>query len=220
MIFKEDYVPTHEDVLKTRIRTTGMIETKYEINDVFFNIYDVGGARNERKKWIHSFENVAAVIYFVSLNHYNATLFEDESKNAMHESIQLFDELVNSKWFKRTDFILILNKRDLFEELLSNQVSLSNCFSHKYGWNGEQWDEKNDYHPMSSLKDDQGDRERFNECYDTALEFIKNIYLSRNRNPYKKIYCYTTISTDRDNIEKVFWDIQYLVTSTNLKKSS
>eukprot|EP01084_Bolivina_argentea_P116743 207373_1 len=80
-IFMEDYYPSHYDVLRTRIRTTGMIENKYEVNDIFFNIYDVGGQRNERRKWIHSFENVTAVIFVAALNHYNRVLFEDEQKN-------------------------------------------------------------------------------------------------------------------------------------------
>ena len=42
-IFLEDFYPTHEDVIKCRIRTTGMTEITYEIKESFFNIYDVGG---------------------------------------------------------------------------------------------------------------------------------------------------------------------------------
>eukprot|EP01084_Bolivina_argentea_P281665 481961_1 len=80
LIFGVDFQPNHEDALKTRVRTTGMIEKTYEIKENIFNIYDVGGQRNERKKWIHSFENVTAVIFVGALNHYNAVLFEDEKK--------------------------------------------------------------------------------------------------------------------------------------------
>ena len=50
-IFDPNYQVTHEDHLKCRIRTTGMILADYVINKVRFNIYDVGGQRNERKKW-------------------------------------------------------------------------------------------------------------------------------------------------------------------------
>lgn len=32
--------------------------------------------------WIHHFDNVSGVIFVVALNHYNAVLFEDESRNA------------------------------------------------------------------------------------------------------------------------------------------
>merc|ERR1719283_593258 len=77
-IFGEEYYPNHNDVLKTRIRTSGLIESKYNIHNVMFHIVDVGGQRNERRKWIHSFENVTAVLFVSALNHYNRVLFEDE----------------------------------------------------------------------------------------------------------------------------------------------
>eukprot|EP01083_Nonionella_stella_P205875 749310_1 len=84
-IMSESYTPSTQDALKCRIRTTGMIEYKYDIRDNEFVLYDVGGQRNERKKWIHHFADVAAVIFVCALNHYHAVLFEDEKKNALHE---------------------------------------------------------------------------------------------------------------------------------------
>ena len=42
-------------------------------------LFDVGGQRSERKKWIHCFEDVTAIIYCVSLNAYDLTLQEDET---------------------------------------------------------------------------------------------------------------------------------------------
>ena len=47
-IMKENYMPTSEDMLKARVRTTGMIEYIYEAKENKFIIYDVGGQRNER----------------------------------------------------------------------------------------------------------------------------------------------------------------------------
>ena len=37
------YVPSVEDVVKTRVRTSGIIEESYDIGGVEFLIYDVGG---------------------------------------------------------------------------------------------------------------------------------------------------------------------------------
>lgn len=43
-------------------------------------------------------------------------LFEDERINRMHDSILLFDILLNSKWFQNVRFTLFLNEFDLFEQ--------------------------------------------------------------------------------------------------------
>lgn len=39
---------------------------------------DVGGQRSERKKWIHCFEGVTAIVFCVSLSAYDLVLAEDE----------------------------------------------------------------------------------------------------------------------------------------------
>lgn len=41
-------------------------------------MFDVGGQRSERKKWIHCFEGVTAIIFCVALSDYNLVLAEDE----------------------------------------------------------------------------------------------------------------------------------------------
>ena len=55
-ISKPDYVPNTDDVLRTRVKTTGIVEIKFKFKDLNFNMFDVGGQRSERKKWIHCFE--------------------------------------------------------------------------------------------------------------------------------------------------------------------
>ena len=45
---------------------------------------DVGGQRSERKKWIHCFEGVTAIIFCVALSEYDLVLAEDE------EMVKLF----------------------------------------------------------------------------------------------------------------------------------
>ncbi len=41
-------------------------------------MFDVGGQRSERKKWIHCFEGVTAIIFCVAMSEYDMVLAEDE----------------------------------------------------------------------------------------------------------------------------------------------
>jgi len=50
-IVQDSYVPDLQDVLRSRVRTTGIVENEFEIDHNKFKMFDVGGQRNERKKW-------------------------------------------------------------------------------------------------------------------------------------------------------------------------
>jgi GTPase SAR1 family protein len=81
-----DYMPDKDDILFSRVRTSGIVTERYDIDGTTFEIYDVGGQRNERKKWIHCFEGVTAVIFVVAISEYDQKLFEDASTNRMVSS--------------------------------------------------------------------------------------------------------------------------------------
>jgi guanine nucleotide-binding protein G(i) subunit alpha len=85
-----------------------------------FSIVDVGGQRSERRKWIHCFEAVTAIIFFASLSEYDQKLSEEETTNRMSEALKLFKDIANYKSFveKEVAIILFLNKKDLFEKKL------------------------------------------------------------------------------------------------------
>jgi len=97
-------------------------------------LIDVGGHRSERRKWIHCFEGVTAVLFCAALNDYDQMLLEDAETNRMHESLTLFEELSNSRWFAETAIILFLNKKDLFAEKIK-RVPLTVCFPEYTGAN-------------------------------------------------------------------------------------
>lgn len=46
----------------------------------------MGGQRSERKKWIHCFEGVTAIIFCVALSAYDLVLAEDEEMVRTQES--------------------------------------------------------------------------------------------------------------------------------------
>ena len=123
-ISKSDYTPTLQDVLHVRIRTSGIVEAHFKIDNQPFRMFDVGGQRNERKKDT-LLEDVTAVLYVCSLSGYDQVCYEDSNQNRLVESLDLFERTRASKWFKNTSFILFLNKDDLFREKIK-KVDLRN----------------------------------------------------------------------------------------------
>ncbi|XP_055286142.1 guanine nucleotide-binding protein subunit alpha-15 isoform X1 [Moschus berezovskii] len=115
-ITEEGYIPTAQDVLRSRMPTTGINEYCFSVQKTNLRIVDVGGQKSERKKWIHCFENVIALIYLASLSEYDQCLEENNQENRMKESLALFGTILELPWFKSTSVILFLNKTDILEE--------------------------------------------------------------------------------------------------------
>jgi len=124
---EEDFVPTEEDVVMARARTTGIVTTEFDQGVIHWSVVDVGGQRSERKKWMHVFDDVKAVVFVVNLSGYNSVLFEDESVNRMHEALELFKGTVNQTAFRDKPVYLLLNKKDLFEQVLKDNP-ITKCF--------------------------------------------------------------------------------------------
>lgn len=188
-MIKEDYIPTQQDVLRSRVRTTGIVETSFEIEGNNFKMFDVGGQRNERKKWIHCFENVSCVVFVAAISEYDQVLFEDDSTNRVTEALNLFDEICNSRWFTETSIILFLNKRDLFMEKIQ-KVPLHKCF--------------NDY---CGAEND----------YDMGCEYFREKFESKNRCQSKEIYTHVTCATDPGNVAHVFESVKDILIKQSLR---
>jgi len=73
-----DYMPTSDDILCARSRTTGIHEIMFIVDHMHFRMMDVGGQRSERRKWVRCFEGVTAILFVVGLSCYDQYLFEDE----------------------------------------------------------------------------------------------------------------------------------------------
>jgi len=185
-----DYIPTEQDLFRTRVRTTGIVENAFEIDGNQFRMFDVGGQRNERKKWIHCFENVTAVLFVAAVSAYDQVLYEDEKTNRMVEALNLFEEICNSRWFRETAIILFLNKRDIFQEKVS-KVSLRVCFP--------------DY--------------RGEDNYDAGIEFLMETFELKNKNQDKQIYTHVTCATDTDNISRVFNAVKDIIIRKSLNEA-
>lgn len=185
---RKDYMPTEQDILRTRVKTTGIVEVHFSFKNLNFKLFDVGGQRSERKKWIHCFEDVTAIIFCVAMSEYDQVLHEDETTNRMQESLKLFDSICNNKWFMDTSIILFLNKKDLFEEKIKRSP-LTICFPE---YTGEQ-------------------------NYQEAAAFVQAQFEAKNKSNDKEIYCHMTCATDTTNIQFVFDAVTDVIIANNLR---
>lgn len=189
-ISRQNYIPTQQDVLRTRIKTTGIIETKFSFKGLQFNLVDVGGQKSERSKWIHCFNGVTAIIFCVALSEYDLTLYEDETVNRMHESMRLFDSVCNNKWFIDTSIILFLNKRDLFADKI-RRSPLTVAFAEYKGA----------------------------QTYEEASAYIKYKFesLNKQKSKGKEIYSHFTCATSNENMQFVFDAVTDIILRNNIK---
>eukprot|EP01084_Bolivina_argentea_P023506 43851_1 len=213
-IMENSFGPTQDDVMRTRVRTTGIMHYDYNVEQNPFALYDIAGQRNERNKWIHLFSDAIAVLFVTALSHYHTVSYDDITQNAMHEAVEFFTEICNSKWFRRAEFILLLNKNDLFRQKLMDQIPLSVCFNDNVGWKGEQWQD-HDYKPI--VGDEVADKERFETCYQDAIKFITDVFVRCNQFSHRVVFCHVTCATDQDLMKKLWWDIQNIVIRQNLR---
>ena len=176
-ILDPSYLPNEQDVLQSRVQTTGVVETVFKTGNVTYRLFDVGGQRSERRKWLHCFDDVKAVLFVAALSGYDMTLIEDGTTNRIEESLNLFQAICTNKFFDRSSIILFLNKFDLFTEKINNSDHhLRLYFPH---YNGPD-------HDVSAAKD-----------------FIKGQFLVRNIKE-RIIYTHFTTATDTNNINLVF----------------
>jgi len=188
-IGQDGYIPSEQDVLRSRVRTTGIVEMEFIIDGNKFKMFDVGGQRNERKKWIHCFSEVTALLFVAALSEYDQMLYEEEDTNRMEEALNLFDEICNSRWFKKTSMILMLNKRDLFQEKIK-KVSLKKTFP---DFPGPDFD------------------------YDAGVNYIRDQFLARKKDAQKQVYTHVTCATDKNNMRVVFNAVKDIVIRTSLR---
>lgn len=187
-IAQPNYIPSAQDILRSRQKTSGIFDEVFDVgSNLKLHIYDVGGQRSERKKWIHCFDSVTIIIFCVPLSEYDQFLLEDQSQNRFQESLVLFENVVNSRWFSRTSVVLFLNKIDLFAEKLQ-KVPLENYFPDYTG----------------------------GQDINKAAKYILWRFVQLNR-ANLSIYPHVTQATDTSNIKLVFAAIKETILENSLK---
>ncbi|KAF8635781.1 hypothetical protein AX17_003857 [Amanita inopinata Kibby_2008] len=185
----KDYLPSETDVLRARRKTFGITETRFNMGQLSIHMFDVGGQRSERKKWIHCFEAVTSIIFCTALSEYDQVLLEEKNQNRMTESLVLFESVINSRWFLRTSIILFLNKTDVFKHKLQ-KVPLELYFSEYTG----------------------------GKDANKAAKYILWRFMQVNR-PRLSVYPHLTQATDTTNIRLVFAAVKETILSNALRDS-
>lgn len=173
------WIPSVADAIRARVRTSGIVEEQFVIDGLNFVLIDVGGQRNERRKWIHCFNEVTAVIFVAAISEYDQTLFEARDKNRLEETLELFDEISNSEYFTNTNLVLFLNKSDIFQQ--------------KY------CERKIPINKSGLFPDAPGDF-----VYESGIDWMYKTFMLRNKNTSKAIFTHVTNATDTGNVQVVF----------------
>merc|ERR1712130_101456 len=176
-VMQPDYMPSNDDLLRCRIHSTGVKQELFTLSEsIKFNLLDVGGQRNERKKWVRCFENVTAVLYVVALSEYDQLCYEDNETNRVLEALDLFEDITNSEWFAETPIILFLNKKDLLAEKIKTIP------------------------PQDFFPEYRGDG-----SYKSVIEFLEKEFGERNQQD-REIISHVTCATNTDDVQQVFND--------------
>jgi len=192
-IGKPDFEPDDEDILRSRVKTSGISETNFSVGEMQYRLLDVGGQRSERKKWIHCFENVTAIVFLAALSEYDQLLREDDSVNRMNEALNLFDSVCNSRWFSKTSMILFLNKIDIFKtKVVHSPVQ--------------------HYFPEFVTPHSNA------EVWKPSADFFRKKFLDLNQNPSKQVYVHLTCATDTSQIRHVLANVHDIIIQKNLNE--
>jgi len=188
------YVPTVQHILRARIRTTNPTKEEFDIGGRRFEIYDVGGQRSERSKWLPLFDEVTAIIFVAALSEYDQMLQEDRRMNRMIETLGVFKTVISHGAFKKVPFLLFLNKKDLFEEKLStSKVQDQKEFS---DYSGDSYEEATEYF-----------EQKFVDCFEDNEDL-------RNR-----LFVHSTEATNTQNVVFVWETCKNIILDMNIRQN-
>ncbi|XP_078019036.1 guanine nucleotide-binding protein G(olf) subunit alpha-like isoform X1 [Epinephelus lanceolatus] len=206
---RTDYTPNDQDLLRCRVLTSGIFETRFQVDKVNFHMFDVGGQRDERRKWIQCFNDVTAIIFVAASSSYNMVIREDNSTNRLRESLDLFRSIWTNRFLKTISVILFLNKQDvLADKILAGKSKLEDYFP-----------EYNNYQvPAEGTAVPDADED---PRVTRAKFFIRDEFLRiSTASGDGKHYCYPhfTCAIDTENIRRVFNDCRDIIQRMHLRQ--
>ncbi|KAH7720391.1 Guanine nucleotide-binding protein alpha-3 subunit [Aphelenchoides avenae] len=188
-LYDDDYCPSEEDVLSSRVITYGVNELCYTYNNRELRFIDVGGQKSERRKWVNVFAGVNATIFFAAISEFDQYMAEDGETNRLVDAIKLFNEVGNNPLFLKANLILFLNKKDLFAEKIK-RVAIKTYF------------------PSFKYKQD----------YKNASQYMIRKFEKQMKNPDRNIYTHLTCAKDTDQMKFLTDSITDMIIASLVKQ--
>ena len=114
----DKYTPSDQDIIQSRSPTVTVQEVPFTLMKWQIAIVDVGGQPSERRKWVHLFADVAAVIYLSAISEYDQ-VDPDTGENLLKHCLALLATLFAMPFFERSGFIIFMNKMDVFQDKIT-----------------------------------------------------------------------------------------------------
>ncbi|KAJ7735552.1 guanine nucleotide binding protein, alpha subunit [Mycena maculata] len=196
------YVPTDDHVLRARLKTLGVSEHRMRLTDPQggitrqFHIFDVGGQRSMRPKWVPYFDDVDAIIFLAPISAFDQALAEDPRINRLADSVELWTAVISNKLLQNTNVILFLNKVDIMQAKLTSGIKLV------------------EYCPTYGRRPND---------FDSASRFLKKQFstILKQSSPSPRIfYCHLTNVIDVKSTTYVLAGIKDQMMRFNLKESN
>ena len=214
-VLAPDYVPSADDLLKLRRPTSGEQILRFHMRGQAFELVDLGGQTHEMKTWAYHMEqNISGVIFMLSLADFDkrdthghwasawsslSSTGEAQSMSRLQEGLQVLNDILRSTpALQNLPLVIMLNKKDLFEDAIARGQKFHRFFSEcprEYGRKharARQW---------------------------LAQEIVKekkNMFFDA---PHGKMSCFSTCATDSSQATKMIDNVFDAVLMSNMEQS-
>ncbi|MBN3325173.1 NELFD factor, partial [Atractosteus spatula] len=222
IVKQSDYTPSDQDLLRCRVLTSGIFETRFQVDKVNFHMFDVGGQRDERRKWIQCFNDVTAIIFVVASSSYNMVIREDNQTNRLQEALNLFKNIWNNRWLRTISVILFLNKQDLLaEKVLAGKSKIEEYFPEFARYTTPDDDQVSCLTLRAAVSVPATPEAGEDPRVTRAKYFIRDEFLRiSTASGDGRHYCYPhfTCAVDTENIRRVFNDCRDIIQRMHLRQ--
>ncbi|GIY14759.1 guanine nucleotide-binding protein G(s) subunit alpha [Caerostris darwini] len=228
LIRKDDYIPSDQDILHCRKRTTEIqriefavkVPKKYGGGYQSFWMFDVGGQRGERRKWIQVFDGITAILFLVASSDFDLKLREDPLVNRLQESLALFQDIWKSRFLKESGFILFLNKQDQLQDKIKRGARIQDNFPEYLEYIPPDENVRTEYEKARCFIRDLFLDETKKEHQASSICSNDDYYNYRRSAKKRDCYWHYTTATNTQNIRTVFEDIHTMIVMLNLESIS